>query len=115
MRVRNRTRGTVVAERCRVADDPLRKGIGLLLSPPPAPGEGLLLTKTSAITMLGMRFAIDVAFVDAKGRVVDTAPALAPWVALRVGRGADAVLELPTGALAASATQVGDELTVEDL
>ena len=65
--------------------------------------------------MLFMRYAIDVAFLDSRGRVVDLAPALRPWVVVRVGRGARETLELPLGALAASATQVGDECVTEDL
>ena len=65
--------------------------------------------------MLGMRFAIDVVFVDARWRVVDVAPDLRPWVPLRFARGASATLELPVGAIAASRTQVGDDLKVEDL
>ncbi len=115
VRVLNRTRGTVLSERCRVADDPVSRGVGLLLTGTLAPGEGLLLTKTSAITMLGMRYAIDVVFLDASVRVVDVAPRLMAWVPVRVGRGARDTLELPVGALAASATQVGDECVIEAL
>ncbi len=85
----------------------------MLLSLPLRPGEGLLITRTAAITMLFMRFAIDAVFVDASWRVVDVAARLVPWVPVRHGRGADAVLELPVGAAAASGTQVGDELTAE--
>ena len=61
--------------------------------------------------MVGMRFAIDAVFVDRNLRVVKIAPRLRPWV-LAVGdrRGVD-VIELPAGAIAASGTQVGDDVT----
>ena len=65
--------------------------------------------------MLGMRFAIDVAFVDERWRVVDQARGLRPWVPLRRGAAARHTLELPAGALAASGTQVGDDLSAEAL
>lgn len=63
--------------------------------------------------MVGMRFAIDVVFVDRGWRVVDVAVRLPPFALLRHGRGADAVLELPVGAVSASGTQVGDDLVAE--
>lgn len=63
--------------------------------------------------MLGMRYAIDAVFVDGAWRVVDVAEALAPWTPLRLARGAQATLELPAGAVRASATRIGDELEAE--
>lgn len=63
--------------------------------------------------MLFMRYPIDVIFVDRAWRVVDLAEGLEPWVLARSGRGAEACLELPVGTVAASGTQVGDELVAE--
>ncbi len=63
--------------------------------------------------MLFMRYAIDVAFLDARRRVVAVAPGLRPWVPVRVALGARDTLELPAGALSASGTQVGDECVIE--
>lgn len=71
----------------------------------------MLITKTNAITMIFMRFAIDAVFVDRGGAVVKVAAGLRPWSIATVGRRADAVLELPTGA--AAGTQVGDVLRFE--
>lgn len=65
--------------------------------------------------MLFMRYAIDVAFLDARGRVVAVAPKLSAWVPVRAVPRARDTLELPVGALAASGTQVGDELVTEGL
>ena len=77
-------------------------------------GSGLLLTRTNAITMLFMRYAIDVAFLDAAGTVLALAPRLRAWVPARAALRARDTLELPVGALAASGTQVGDELSIEE-
>jgi uncharacterized membrane protein (UPF0127 family) len=65
--------------------------------------------------MLFMRYPIDVAFLDAGGAVVAVAPRLAAWVPARVAPRARDTLELPVGALETSATQVGDELLIEDV
>jgi uncharacterized protein len=58
-----------------------------------------------------MRFAIDVAFVDRQGSILRIAAEVRPWrIALSLR--AFAVVELPTGALAASETRVRDSLRV---
>jgi uncharacterized membrane protein (UPF0127 family) len=103
-----------VCDRCRVARGFVSRGVGLLLTPSLPAGGGLLLTRTNAITMLFMRYAIDVAFLDARGVVVALSPALRPWVLARAAMSARDTLELPVGALSASGTQVGDELVVEE-
>jgi uncharacterized membrane protein (UPF0127 family) len=64
-------------------------------------GHGLLITPCSAIHTLGMRFAIDVVFLDAQGRVVSQYGQVRPHrLMIRGGRGAVAALELPAGTLA---------------
>jgi uncharacterized membrane protein (UPF0127 family) len=97
-----------------VADGFLSRGIGLLLTPSLPRGSGLLLTRTNTITMLFMRYAIDVAFIDRGGRVVAVAPQLGAWVPVRAARQADDTLELPAGTLSESGTQVGDDLVIEE-
>lgn len=64
--------------------------------------------------MLFMRFGIDAVFLDRAGKVVRAAPGLRPWVPWIAARGAVEVVELPLGAIAASGTQAGDDLTFED-
>ena len=63
--------------------------------------------------MIFMRFAIDAVFVDEGGRVVRVAPRLRPWSLATFGRGADGVVELPSGTAARTGTQVGDVLRFE--
>lgn len=106
----NMTRGTTLAARCRVADDLLARGIGLLGRSHLPEGEGLVITRTSTITMLLMLFAIDAVFVDTAWRVVRVVPRLRPWVLAVSARGADAVIELPAGTAERTGTQVGDVL-----
>jgi uncharacterized membrane protein (UPF0127 family) len=54
--------------------------------------------------MIGMRFAIDVAFLDADGRVVAVYQALPPGGSTRWHREARHALELPSGTLAGTGT-----------
>ena len=114
-RVRNLTRGTVLATRCDVADSFLSRGLGLIPRARLAEGEGLRITRTATITMFFMRFAIDAVFVDRSRRVVRVAERLAPWRFAIGARGAHEVIELPGGSVAATGTQAGDELLYEPL
>jgi len=113
VRVANLTRGTMVAERCRVATSLRDRTLGLLATASLAPGEGLLLERTQSIHMFFMRFPIDVIFTDRHATVTRTVAALRPWGAVWWARGARDCFELPVGALAASGTAVGDQLAVD--
>ena len=62
--------------------------------------------------MFFMRFAIDAVFVDRQMRVVRAVARLRPWVPTSGAKGADAVIELPAGAIERSATQAGDVLRI---
>jgi uncharacterized protein len=115
VRVHNLTRGTSVAERCRVAASLRDRTVGLLATPSLPAGEGLLIERTQSIHMFFMRYPIDVVFLDRHARVTRTVGALRPWRVVWWARGARDCLELPVGALAASGTAAGDQLVVEPL
>ena len=71
-------------------------------------GEGLLLTPCRAVHMMGMKFPLDVAFLDAGSRVVARYPRLSPGRRTRWHRAAQAALELPAGTLDETGTVEGD-------
>lgn len=103
--------GIHVGVRVAVADSWWSRFRGLLARPRLRAGDGLLLLECGSVHTVGMAYSIDVAFLDAEGRVVRSIPRLGPW---RVGRGgADAVhaLELPPGRLDATGTVPGDRLS----
>jgi uncharacterized protein len=115
VRVENFTRGTVVANRVRVARSTRDRTVGLLDRASLSEDEGLWIERSPSIHMFFMRFAIDAVFVGAEGRVMKVVPDLKPWRVVWWARGARDCLELPSGAAARSATQVGDELRVVDV
>ncbi len=108
--VYNRTRGSLLATCVRVADTPRSRRIGLLQHETLELGEGLWIYPTWAIHTFGMRFPIDVAFLDRRLRVKRMHHGLAPFRLTSLVWGARSVLELAAGSLAKAGTAVGDEL-----
>src|SRR5436309_2234158 len=108
--VRNRTRGETLAGNVRLADTPRSRRIGLLKHETLEPGEGLWIYPTQAIHTFGMRFPIDVAFLDRGLRVKRVYHGLVPFRLTSLVWGARSVLELPSGSLASTGTAIGDEL-----
>ena len=114
VRVENTTRGSIVAERVRVASSMRDRTVGLLGRSNLDEDEGLWIERSPSIHMFFMRFAIDAIFLDPSGRVTKVVPDLRPWRAVWWASGARDCLELPSGAAARSGTQPGDELRLVD-
>ena len=110
LRVVNAERDRELGTRIGLADGWLVRLRGMLARPAPRPGEGLLLTPCSSVHMYGMRFPLDVAFLDGRGAVVAMYPSLAPGSRTRWHRNAAHALELSAGALVESGTSIGDVL-----
>jgi uncharacterized membrane protein (UPF0127 family) len=104
-----------LATRVRLADRFWLRARGLLGRPRLAEDEGLLLRPCRAVHTWGMRYPIDVAFLDPGGTVLASYPSLAPSRRTRRHSNADCALELPAGALARSAVRVGDRLRWETI
>jgi len=110
--VRNRTRGAILASRVQLADTPRARRTGLLKHDKLDAGEGLWIYPTQGIHTFGMRFPIDVAFIDRRMRVKRIYHRLAPFRLTSLVWSAKSVLELPSGCLARTQTAVGDELQI---
>lgn len=65
--------------RARVADGFLARAKGLIGSPPPPQGEGLLIPRCNAIHTFFMSYAIDATFLDGDGNVVKVVRNIRPW------------------------------------
>jgi uncharacterized membrane protein (UPF0127 family) len=101
--------GSIVCERCVLADTALTRMKGLLGRRDLPSGEGILLRPASSVHMAFMRFAIDAVFLDRDLRVVKIADDLRPW-RVAGSRGANAVLEIPAGEAARRGLRIGDRL-----
>jgi uncharacterized membrane protein (UPF0127 family) len=110
VRIVNTRRNRELGARIALADSWLARLRGMMGRPVPAAGEGLLLTPCRSIHMYGMRFPLDVAFLDAEGAVVASYPSLRPGSRTRWHRSAVHALELPAGTLQDSGTTIGDVL-----
>ena len=102
--------GTVVCERCLLAETPLARMRGLLGRSGLPSGEGLLLRPAASIHTAFMRFTIDVVFLNRANEVVKVVSELRPWRTASC-RGARAALELPAGEAARQGLQTGTALT----
>jgi uncharacterized protein len=111
IRVLNRTRGTVLGTSVRLADSLPRRMRGFLFRPPPAAGEGILLSPCRAVHMYGVAFPLDVIFISEAGEVVATYRDLAPWRRSGLHGSALHALELPPGTIRNTGTVVGDALS----
>jgi uncharacterized membrane protein (UPF0127 family) len=110
VRAINRTRGTLLGERVRVAETGLTRIVGLLGERELQRGDGLLILPSQGIHTWGMQFPIDVIVLDGEWNAIALRPEVRPFRLTRLFFKAAAVLELPAGTLAATATTVGDAL-----
>lgn len=88
------------------ANDFVARLVGWLGHRAPPAGQALWLSPCSAVHTFGMRFPIDVLFVDGRCTVIHVVHALEPMRAARC-RGACATIELRAGLAAALAVSVG--------
>jgi uncharacterized membrane protein (UPF0127 family) len=112
--VRNADRGTVLATRARLYASFWKRFAGLMMRSGVPEGGGILLTKSSSIHALFMRFRFDAIFMDDEGRVTKVVQAMRPWTIAFGGKGAKHTLELAAGAAERSGTVAGDRLVFED-
>ena len=112
VRVSNRTRDSVLAERAGHATGFFERARGLLGRPQPGPGEGLVLEPCNSVHMWFMGYPLDVVFADAEQRVTGLVEDLRPWRMSKVFWGSRYAIELPVGIIAASSTQAGDLLEI---
>jgi uncharacterized protein len=103
--------GSIVCERCLLAETALTRMRGLLGRRELPSGEGILLKPASSVHMAFMRFPIDAVFLDRDLRVLKVAADLRPWRAA-AARGAKSVLEIPAGEAGRRGLTVGDRLLV---
>jgi len=114
LKIWNQTRSTLLGAEVEVADTSSKRRTGLLNHTCSADGHGLLIIPCEAIHTFGMRFPIDVVFIDGKKKVVKLRPSMGRW-RIAFSFWANSVLELAAGSIHAARTEVGDQLAFEKL
>jgi uncharacterized protein len=108
----NLTKKTWLATKVHKADNFLTRLVGLLKRKTLGPEEALWLMPSKGIHTIGMKFPIDVIFLNGKNRVVSMIPAMVPRRISWFRFTAYSVLELPEGMIKKSQTEVGDQLEI---
>jgi uncharacterized protein len=109
--VRNQDTGAVVATYARVAGNLRSRMVGLLGRKGMDPSEALIFPHNWSIHTLFMRFAIDVIFLDKKGRVRKVVRRMPPF-RFAWSPGSQDTIELVGGALDGSDIQVGHKIEI---
>lgn len=101
--------GRVILAEVMVAQTLRERLGGLLVLPPLRAGQGLLLLKCGSIHTVGMRYALDIVFLDRTGLIKKIVQDLRPLRQAGCWRAA-VTLELPAGAAQRLGLQVGQQL-----
>jgi len=110
----NQTRHAYLATRLDVADghwSRLRGLIGMDVDEF-RDGRGLWITPCHGVHTLGMRFPIDVLYLNRDQRVLHIESGLVPWRFAPIRMQATSVLELPPATLQTTGTQIGDSIEI---
>lgn len=110
MQLLNRTGKTTLVQKLEVPRSPLARMKGLLGRKVLPEGSGMLITSCRWVHTIGMRFAIDLVFLDGDLKVVGCRPALKPWRFSNFCFKAKHTLELPAGTISRTDTQINDQL-----
>lgn len=112
IRVSNLTRRTHLADRVQLAGNGRDRRKGLLGREHLPNGEGLWIVPCEAVHTFGMRFAIDLVYLDRKHRVVKTRSQVRPG-RMSACLTAHSVIELFPGAIRYSRTMRGDTIVFD--
>ena len=99
-----------LASDVRVARSLFDRFRGLIGSRPLEHGEGLLIPHCKGVHTIGMRYSIDVIYLDREGKAIAFEKELAPNSIGHVYWQANAALELPSGIIDETRTKLGDNV-----
>jgi uncharacterized membrane protein (UPF0127 family) len=88
--------------------------VGLLGTTSLEPGCGLLIFPTQAVHTFGMKYPLDLVFLDRKKRVVGLRQSVRPYRLSPIFWKAECVLELPPSTIEQSKTEMGDSIAWEE-
>jgi hypothetical protein len=109
LRILNVTRHTLIAGCVEVADRGRKRRKGLLDREGLAAGEGMWIVPCESVHTFGMRFPIDLVYLDRKLHVKKVRSNVIPW-RLSACLSAHSVVELVSGTIHKTQTRAGDQL-----
>jgi len=108
----NLSKQTWLATKVRKADNFVTRLVGLLKRTTLGPEEALWLMPSKGIHTIGMKFPIDVVFLNKDHQVVGLVSGMAPYRLSSVHLRSFSVLELPNGTIRKSHTEIGDQFEI---
>ncbi len=114
LRVTNLSKKSCLGTKIAVADSPRRRVVGLLGTTGLEPECGLLIFPTQAVHTFGMKYPLDLVFLDKNKKVIGIRRSLRPNRLSRIYWRAQCVLELPVATIEKTSTEVGDYLQWEE-
>lgn len=112
MPVINLSKNTWLATKVFRADSFLTRLVGLLNRKHLGPEEALVLTPCKGVHTIGMKFPIDVIFLDKTDKVLGYNSRLRPYRISGIYPGATIAVELLSGSIDKSQTEIGDRLEI---
>ena len=109
LKVFNRTRQTVLGTCVEKADNGATRRKGLLGRSGLASGEGIWIVPCESVHTFGMKFSIDLVYLDRNKKVKKVRSGVAPW-RLSACLSAHSVLEFASGTIHSTQTRPGDTL-----
>lgn len=113
--LKNRATGEVIAHRIAAPKGWYQRTLGLLMRSSLEPGEGLWLDRCWGIHTVGMRFAIDVVFLDSEMRILGLRRNVASGCLAVVQANATNVIELRCGTCEQFDLLCGDRMMLTPL
>lgn len=114
VQIANLTRKTILASSVEVADCGPSRNKGLLGRDVLAPDEGLWIVPCEAVHTFGMKFSIDLVYIDRRKIVKKVRASVRPW-RLSGCFTAHSIIELASGTIQASLTHRGDVLEISPI
>ena len=111
--IRRQSDDSLLFENAQITQTAWERMRGLLGRPSLTSNEALLIRPCSSVHMLGMRYALDIAYLNNSGEVIKTVSSLRP-MAISACFSASSTLEMPEKSLLTKNIRVGDVLTWEE-
>jgi len=110
----NRTRTTYLATELLIARTHWSRFRGLMATDAARfrHGQGLWIVPCHGVHTLAMRFPIDAVYLDQERLVIHIEQELKPWRMAAIRVLATSVLELPTGTVSDTRTELGDQVDI---